>query len=595
MPESTIATHVSATPSPRVRFARQALRLAGEYWSSERKQKVRGVTLLLLALTVGQVGLTVWGNYWNRDLFDALGERSVHGVFVQVAVFALIFATSIGVTAAHLLVKRRLQLDWRAWLTERLIGRWMERGRHYRLLFSAGEHDNPDQRIAEDIRIATESAIGLAHSLVYSALTLGLFVPILWSVSGSMTVTGSSIEVPGYMVPLAFLYAGLGSVLGWWIGRPLVRSTNALQTAEANFRFGLARAREHSEAIALAHGEPIERTGSAARFAQIIRGWDLQSLAYMGIVSFSTGYGGLLPVFPILVAAPQYIFGVMSLGALMQAAQAFQNLTSALSWPVNNVGELANWRASADRVLSLYEDMQRLDVDERAPNGHRIAVGRSGGRRLVIEDLCITDPSGLILLERFSAEIRRGERVLVTGDPAVTDGFFKVLGGIWPWGSGRVLLPEDGRVVFVPQRPFLPEGTLRAALCYPDPPGGSGDDAIHHALECAGVVWLARRLDEHDNWEQVLPLRAQQELALARVLIQRAKWIFMDDATSAFDAKGERMILEMLQRELPDATLLTISFHPGLERLYHRKVVLTRVPETRYLPDEPRATEPASH
>ena len=211
-----------------------------------------------------QVGLSVWGNYWNRALFDALEQRSVAGVLIQIGVFALIFVVSIAVTAAHLLVKRWLQRDWRAWLTDRLIGRWMENGRHYRLLFSRGEHDNPDQRIAEDIRLATEGAVTLAHSLTFALLNIGSFVGILWSVSGTITMPGTHMEVPGYLVPLAFLYAGVGTLLGWMLGRPLVRSTNALQTAEANFRFGLSRAREHSEAIALMHGEPIERSGAAS-------------------------------------------------------------------------------------------------------------------------------------------------------------------------------------------------------------------------------------------------------------------------------------------------------------------------------------------
>jgi putative ATP-binding cassette transporter len=459
----------------------------------------------------------------------------------------------------------------------------MEDGRHYRLLFSAGEHDNPDGRIAEDIRIATESAIALAHTLVYSALVLGLFVDILWTVSGSLTVPGTSLRLPGYMVPLAVLYAAVGSVLGWMFGRPLVRTTNALQTAEASFRFGLARSREHSEAIALMHGEPIERSGAATRFRDIVRDWDRQSYAYMGIVSFSTAYGALLPVFPILIAAPQYIAGAMSLGLLMQAAQAFQRVTGALSWPVDNLGEIARCRASAERVLSLYGDMARLDAEARAPGGGRIALGRCEGRRLALEDLCIAEPSGVILLEHFSAEFRRGERVLITGDPAVTSTLFKVIAGLWPWGSGRVLLPSDGQLRFMPQRPFLPEGTLRRALCYPRPPDAYGNDAIHYALECAGVAWLAPRLDEPDGWAQVLPLRAQQRLGFARVLLQRPRWILMEEATGAFDPKGERLILEMLQRELPDAAMLTISFHPGLERLHHRKLVLTRLRERRFL------------
>ena len=558
----------------RKRPLRDLWRLAGPYWNCARRAKVRGATLVLFLLTVAQVGLTVWGNYWNRALFDALEQRTARGVMVQVGVFALIFVLSIAVTAAHLMVKRWLQLDWRAWMTEQLVGRWMENGRHYRLNFTRGEHDNPDQRIAEDIRIATEVAIALAHTLVYSLMILAMFTDILWSVSGSIVVPGTDVHVPGYMVPLAFLYAGLGAVLGWMFGRPLVRTTNALQSAEATFRFGLSRAREHTEAIALMQGESLERAGSAARFRQIVRDWDRQSLAYMGIVSFSTGYGALLPVFPILVAAPQYIAGAMSLGVLMQAAQAFQGLTSALSWPVNNLGEIARCRASADRVLSLHEDMRRLDADPHGSDTPCITVERSGRDRLVIEGLTILEPNGRVLLERFSTEIRRGERVLVTGDPAVTRSFFKVVAGVWTWGRGRVALPADDELAFVPQRPFVPEGTLRAALCYPHPEDAYPDADVRRALERTALASLVPRLDEEDNWEQALPLRARQQLAFARVVLQRPAWVFTEAATDAFDADGGRRMFEMLLAELPGVTLVTISGHPGLSALHQWELSL---------------------
>jgi vitamin B12/bleomycin/antimicrobial peptide transport system ATP-binding/permease protein len=576
------ATH-GTVPGTRKRFLRKVLRLAGPYWNCERRAKVRGATLLLLLLTMAQVGLSVWGNYWHRALFDALEQRSVRGVLLQVAVFALIFIASIAVTAAHLMVKRWLQIDWRAWLTEQLVGSWLEDARHYRLLFSAGDHDNPDQRIAEDIRIATDSAIALAHSLVFCLMILGLFINILWSVSGTIAMPGTDVQVPGYMVPLAFVYAALGCALGWIFGRPLERSTNALQTAEATFRFGLSRARENSEAIALMRGESLERTSSSARFGQIVREWDRQSLAYMGLVSFGTGYGALLPVFPILVAAPQYIHGAMSLGTLMQAAEAFQRLTSALSWPVDNIGEIARCRASADRVLSLHEDIRKLDTDAQTPGGPHIVLDRSESARLVIEDLCIAEPSGRILLDHFSVDIRRGERVLIAGDPAVTGSLFKVIGGLWPWGSGRVQLPGDGDILFIAQRPFLPEGALREALCYPHPLDAFPAAAIRHALECVGLVRLVPRIDERANWEQVLPQRAQQQLGFARVLLQRPAWVFMEEATDAFDPKGERLILEMLRRELPNTTLLNISFHPGLRPFHHRTLVLSREGETKVL------------
>ncbi|MCM2311399.1 MAG: ABC transporter ATP-binding protein/permease [Steroidobacteraceae bacterium] len=553
---------------------RDLWRLFGPYWSCERRDKVRGAALLLLALTMAQVGLAVWSNYWQRALFDALEQRTTQGVLVQVAVFAVIFALSIAVTAVHLMVKRWLQLDWRAWLTEQLVGRWLEDGRHYRLQFAAGRHDNPDQRIAEDIRIATETAIALAHTLVFSLLTLAVFVDILWSVSGSIVVPGTDVHVPGYLVPLAFLYAGVGSVLGWMFGRPLMRTTNDLQTAEATFRFGLSRTREHTEAIALMHGEPLERAWSTRRFRRVVRDWDRQSLAYLGLVSFSTGYGTLLPVFPILVAAPQYIAGAMTLGVLMQAAQAFQRLTSALSWPVDSIGEIARCRASADRVLSLAADMQRLDAATPGDATPHIVIDRSSGGHLVIEDLSIAGPSGRVLLEGFNATVRRGEWVLVTGNPAVTSRFFKVLAGLWPWGRGRVALPDGNGTLFLPQRPLLPDGTLREALCYPRTTDAFNEAEARRALAQAGLEWLAPRLDDTDHWDQALPLQAQQRLGFARVLLQRPAWIFMEDASNSFDAKSEQEILEVLQRELPQAALLTISSHPGAHTLHHRTLTL---------------------
>jgi putative ATP-binding cassette transporter len=559
------------------------------YWYSERKWRVRGVTLLLLLLTVAQVGLSVWGNYWNRGLFDALEARSVRGVLIQAGVFALIFVSSIAVTAAHLMVKRWLQLDWRRWLTDLLVGRWMADGRHYRLLFSDGSHDNPDQRIAEDIRIATDGALGLAHTLFYSLLSLSLFVRILWSVSGSMAVPGTDVRVPGYMVPLAFLYAGIGTGLGWLLGRPLSRATNALQTAEANFRFGLARAREHSEAIALLRGERNERRSATERFRQIVHDYNWQSVAFMGLISFSTGYGGLLPVFPLLVAAPQYIAGVMTLGVLMQAAQAFQQLTSALSWPVDNAAGIAVCRTSAERVLSLHEDIGQLEAELRAPDKSHVARVVGGPDRLVLEDVAIADSTGQIVLEHLDAAIRRGERVLVCGDSMLTNGLFKAIAGLWPWGSGRIVVP-DGSVMFIAQRPYLPEETLRDALCYPRPPDACDHDAIVHALRCAGADWLAPRLDERANWEQILPARAQQRLSFARAFMLRPDWLFMQEATDSFDKEGERAMFVMLRQELPNTTLLTIGFHEGLEPLHERKIVLTRVREAKYLPVAPAAS-----
>jgi putative ATP-binding cassette transporter len=585
------ATAAPSHPAPTARvkvavrynFARQFVRLVGPYWYSEHRWHVRGMTLALLALTLAQVGLAVWTNYWSRALFDTLEERSLSEFLKQIGTFGVIFLLTMLVTAIHLRVKRWLQLGWRKWLTTHLLDHWMSRGHHYQLIFTPGEHDNPDGRIADDIRIVTEVTISLAHTFVYSILILGSFVDILMSVTGAANVPGTTVSVPGYMVVLAFAYAGIGAGLGLLLGRPLINSTNWLQTAEASFRFGLARLRGNSESIALMHGEPAERQRSARLFGDIEWHWGKQTTAFTGILFFTSGYGALLPVFPILVAAPQYIAGAMSLGVLMQAAQAFQKLTSALSWPVDNLSDMARCRASADRVLSLYDDLLKLEATANVPDEHRIAVGHSPRNELVIRDLCIANSDGQILLENFNADIHRGEHVLIAGDPAIAISLFKVLSQLWPWGKGQIWLPHNQPLFFMPQRPFLPYGTLQSVLSYPDPADTYNDRAMHHALECAGLAWLSSRLGESDAWDRVLPLRAQQRLGFARLFLHRPSWIFIEEATDAFDPKGEDCMMEMLRRELPNATLLTIGFHPGLERFHNRKIVVNRLREEKYL------------
>lgn len=566
-------------------FLRRFARFSLTYWSCGQKHKVRRMTLMLLLLTVAQVALAVWVSYWNRELFDALEQRNLKDFLLQIATFAVIFFLTIGVTAWHLHVKRWLQLGWREWLTENLISNWMSHGHHYQLAFIPGEHDNPDGRIADDIRITTETAIALAHTFAYSVLSLGIFVDILLSVSGSANVPGTSYSVPGYMVWMAIIYAGVGALLGFVLADPITRTTNTLQTAEANFRFGLSRERENAEAIALMHGETVERRRSAKLFAQIGYWWNRQTIAYMGIVSFSSGYGALLPVFPILIAAPQYIAGTMSLGLLMQAAQAFQKLTSALSWPVDNMGDMAKCRASAERVLSLHEDLQKLEGQQAQTGSNRIHFGRSRSTRLEINNLCLANSDGQILAENINFTIERGEHVLINGNPVVTSSLFKAMAGLRPWGKGEVLLPHDHNIVFMPQRPFLPAGSLRSALSYPAPSDVFDQRELLYALECADLCWLAPRLDDIDAWDKILPMRDQQRLAFARLFLHRPFWVFLEEATDAFDARGEEKMMATLKRELPNATVITISFHQGMDNLHDRTLMFERMHEQKYLPD----------
>lgn len=565
----------------RIGFVLRLLYLSGDYWRSNRRWQAIGYTLGLSVLTLGQVGLMIWTNYWNRELFDALEDRSLSQFVIQLGTFAVILVLSLVVTGLHLHVKRLLQLDWRQWMTEKLLDEWMCRGRHYQLLLTPGEHDNPDARIADDIRKVAEMAIALGHTLLYSLLILATFVDILLDLSVQGHIPGTSIAVPGFMVIMAFLYAGAGSALGLLFGKPLSRATNLLQSAEANFRFSLSRARENAEAIALMQGEAVERDRFGQLFSDIRSKWNLQTWGYMGIVSFSSAYGRLLPVFPILLMAPEYIAGGVTLGVLMQAAQAFERLTSALSWPVDHLGEIAECRASVDRVYILSETLRHLQ-DSATPMSHRIQLLQSPNAGLDIAGLSIAEPDGRLLLEQFSTSIVPGERVLVTGDAQVVVSLFKVVAGLWLWGEGKVSLPAHP-IYCMPQRPYLPAGTLRSVLCYPSPVSAFDLDDIHRALGLAGVGWLASRLGDTDAWGRALPLRTQQRLGFARMFLHRPKWIFIEEASDAFVPQSEAMIMAKLEEEMPDATVITISFHENLEPLHDRKITLERAQGDRYL------------
>jgi putative ATP-binding cassette transporter len=571
-------------------FIRQFIRLAGPYWQSGEKWKVRGLVALLLALTVAQVVIPIMINLWSAELFDALEQKSMDKFFAQIAEICVILVASMTVTATHLRVKRAIQLGWRRWLTRRLQDNWMAMGHHYQLMHMPGDHDNPDGRIAEDIRNTTEAAIDLLHSLFYCALLLASFVRILWWLSGEVVlrIGETDLPVPGHLVWVALLYASMASALALWVGRPLIRATDRRQTAEANFRFGLVRARENSEAIALLHGEVGERR----RFSELFRGiegaWNRQTRGLIRLFLFTSGYSVFSTAFPILVAAPRYISGDISLGQLMQTAQAFQQLTQALSWPVDNMQKVAEWRASVERVLSLHDALQALRDDSSRPDAHTVVVQKAPIPTLCFHGLTIANADGTVVIDGFSAEIVAGEHVLIGGDPGAAVKLFKVVAGLWPWGRGTVDLPCDAHIFFMPQRPYMPIGTLRGVLTYPSAMECFPEDQLETALERVGLGHLTPRLDDTAIWEQSLTAGEQQRLGFARLLLHRPKWVFLQEATDALDPEGERKLMELLIAEFPTATILTVGFHAELEQYHQRKLTLVPSPDGTILVRESR-------
>lgn len=539
---------------------------------------MRLLTAALVVLTVGQVVEPVLFNLWSKRLFDALELRDMGRFLTVAAMIAGIIIFNIAVQLAHLRTKRYLQFGWRNWLSKDVIEMWLSKGRHHLLTYVPGDHSNPDGRIAEDVRISTEYAADLTHSLLYCLILLVSFTNILWMLSGTLetTIAGYRMQIPGYLLYVAILYAAMGTSVALLLGRPLVRAVNRRQGLEADYRFGLGRIRGHAQSIALLHAESEERRHLFSLLKGVRGGWTGQTRALAIVTIFSAGYSVLCAAFPLLISSPRYIAGVISLGVLMQTAQAFQQTVAALSWPIDNLGRAAEWRASVERVLGLKEAIARLDRENEGTDGRILVEHSDKDRTLQFDNLSITEVDGRLLLAPFSAEIRVGERVLIVGDPQAAITLFRAVARVWPWGGGRIVLPAHKRVFIMPQRPHLPPGSLRRTLGYPTTSDSVTEGEARGALTRVGLDYLMPRLDHHEDWEASLALAEQQRLGFARLLIRKPDWIFIENATDALDHAAEGEMLRLLEVDFAAATVITISNRATLNGFRGRKFLLER-------------------
>ena len=571
----------TALPPP-THFLHGFIRLTRPYWTEPGRWRPRVLVGILLLIVCAQVGLALRLNLWSADLFNALERRSTEHAMAQIGIFALIVAGTMSVNTAHLYTRRLLDIDWRRWLTTRVVHNWMNDARQYQASLIPGDHANPDGRIAEDVRICTEGAIDLASSLFSCVLLLVTFIGILWSLSGWVMFLG--VNIPGHLVLLAVLYAGTGTAVAFILGRPLVRATNTRQTREADFRLSLVQALGAAEPIALARGEPIARQHIGSHFEDIAPVWRDQSNFLARLVAFSSGYTTLAAVFPILVGTPRFLSGALTLGGLMQSAQAFQQVTSALSWPVDNLPRIAEWRASVERVLALEDAVQIVSLEAARTGATAINLDREGVAWLGVRDLWIAAPDGTAMLADLSMQVAQGERVLVDGDHDAAEALFRVVAGIWPWGRGHVDLPGDDHMIAVGRRPFLSEGTLRQVLAADIP-----DADLIAVLEKVGLAHLADRLDHEANWDLMLNGADLQRLSFARVLLFRPNWIVLGNATDALDPASADTMLQVLVDALPDAGIFLIGSHPGSAEAFTRRLTLERAADGEVLLHEVHA------
>ncbi|MGQ0686023.1 ABC transporter ATP-binding protein/permease [Bradyrhizobium sp.] len=550
------------------------------FWGRNGDRLAWLLTIGLLILILGNVGLQYGINVWNRAIFDGIEQRDAPTVYFLTAVFFPLAIASVLVHVAQVYARMGTQRRWRAWLTNAVLTRWLANGRYYQLNLVGGDHKNPEYRIAEDLRIATDAPVDFVAGVTSAFLSAATFIVVLWTIGGALTVTpaGTAITIPGFLVVAAVLYAAIASGAITVIGRRFVQISEDKNQAEAELRYALTRVRENGESIALLGGEEEERGGLDRNVGNVLRQWALLAGQHMRTTLVSQGSSLIAPVVPILLCAPKYLDGSMSLGQVMQAASAFTIVQSAFGWLVDNYPRLADWNACARRIASL---MMSLDALERAELGKgfgRIKHGETAGEAMLeLKDLSVTLDDGTAVVGETEVAIEPGERVLVAGETGTGKStLVRAIAGLWPWGGGAVNFHPDRRLFMLPQRPYVPSGTLRRAVAYPGAEDDWRDEVTCEALHKVGLDHLKEKIGEEGPWDQTLSGGEKQRLAFARLLLHSPDIVVLDEATSALDEKSQDRMMEMVTEELPRATIVSVAHRAELEAFHSRKIVLER-------------------
>lgn len=558
--ESPVMNEPSHLSNANAGTAGRVWALVKPYWRSEEKGMAWLLLLVVIGMNLGLVYLLVLLNQWNNAFYNALQNKDYAQFKTQLVQFMGLAFTYIAVAVYQIYLRQMLQIRWRRWLTDAFMAEWLAHRTYYRIELSSDGTDNPDQRIQEDVNSFTAVTLGLALDFMKSVVTLFSFVTILWGLSGAFAVTlgGTEYSIPGYMVWFALGYAIVGTWLAHKLGRPLIGLNYNQQRFEADFRYGLVRLRENAEGVAFYRGEDDERRALNERFAHVVA--NFRGLMNCGkrLNWFTNVYDQLAVIFPFVVAAPRFFSGNLQLGGLMQTASAFGRVQDALSWFVSAYSTLAEWKATADRLTSFHAAIQRVE-HAREP----IEVSGAPGTSLATKSLTVALPDGTPLIAGLDAELAAGTNVLVSGPSGIGKStLFRALAGIWPFGSGKVILPAGARALFLPQRPYLPLGSLRDVVAYPSGAAGFSDEVIGAALADCGLDHLRGELDTVHRWSQRLSPGEQQRLAFARVLLNRPDWVFLDEATSALDEALEQRLYALLRERLPGTTLVSIAHRP---------------------------------
>jgi len=555
------------------------------FWRRDGGGRAWGLTAAIIVIALLNIALQYRVNVWNRGMFDALDKRDGAAVTYQSLIFFPLIAASVAIAAAATYAKLTMQRKWRQWLTTHVLDRWMAKGRYYQLEFIPGDHANPEGRLTEDLRLACEAPVEFAIGVFSALLSAITFIGVLWFIGGALTVRlgGAAVTIPGFLVIAAVIYAVLasGAVVG--IARGFAAVSENKNQAEAEYRFALTRFRENGESIAMLGGEAEERSGLDASFNTVLERWRQLMMQYIRTTVVSTTSSGIAPVIPVLLCAPKYVAGTMSLGEVMQAASAFLIVQTAFSWLVDNYPRLADWSASAGRLASLLVSLDRVERAEDESMVGRITRQPKEDAGIRLHDVSVTLDDGNAVVNEADVEIAAGEKVLVRGASGTGKStLVRAIAGLWPWGSGQISIRFEG-LTLMPQRAYVPLGTLRRALTYPLAPDTVDDAIVRKTAEDVGLGHFLDRLDEDTNWESILSGGEKQRLAFARLLIQQPAVIVMDEATSALDPASQEQMMKLVLERLPKATILSVGHRAELDAFHTRKLVLEHHPEGAHL------------
>jgi len=550
--------------------------MIGPYWFSEDRWAAWGLLLAVVLLTLGMVYLTVLLNQWNNTFYSALQDKDLVAFRGQLFRVTWLIGIFIVLAVYQAYLNQMLEIRWRRWLNDRYLRAWLADGAYYRMQLVARETDNPDQRIAEDVHLLAAHTLGLFTGGLRAIVTLVTFVAILWGLSGTLTVPVGvfSITIPGSMVWVAVLYAIVGTWLTDWLGRPLVRLNFDRQRYEADYRFSLVRFRENTEGVALYRGEADEFRGFRKRFEHVVGNWWGIMRRQKRMAYFTSGYGLGAWIVPSIVAAPRYFRGELGLGGLMQTTQAFQQVQDALSFFIQSYKEIVAWSAVVERLAGFERALEHVR-HQSTDGGVRRAEGRP--THLTVEGVDLDLPDGQPLMANINLSLLRGETVLLGGaSGSGKSTLVRAIAGIWPFGRGEIHVPQGARVLFLPQRPYLPIGALRDVVSYPMPAGGVDDKTLREALEAVGLTEIAGRLDEEAHWALQLSPGEQQRMAFARALVQKPGWLFLDEATSALDETTEARLYRLVRERLPETMVFSIG-HRGTLGPFHARRLMVKL------------------